>query len=156
MCLTVLPSERSVKVRSDGRRVRCRRAASACAASASRCPGALPFRSHTRPHRRVILAAWAAGSEPKSKGTKLSDASRWRVTRLTYARAGLEDLWGPEHEPPPRSGLGDFPRITPSRPIVPDGAFEHGLADHLRATMLAKALLELWGRFTDAPATSTC
>ncbi len=42
-----------------------------------------------------------------------------------------------------------LPATHARRPIVPDAAFESGLATHLRATMTPKAITELWGRCVD-------
>jgi acetyltransferase-like isoleucine patch superfamily enzyme len=50
---------------------------------------------------------------------------------------------------PRRAAVSRLPASHATRPIVPDGAFERGLALHLRDTMPAKAVLELWGRFVD-------
>ena len=50
---------------------------------------------------------------------------------------------------PRRASVSRLPASHATRPIVPDGAFERGLAAHLRDTMPAKAVLELWGRFVD-------
>ena len=50
---------------------------------------------------------------------------------------------------PRRASVSRLPASHATRPIVPDGAFERGLASHLRDTMPAKAVLELWGRFVD-------
>lgn len=48
-----------------------------------------------------------------------------------------------------RASVSRLPASHATRPIVPDGGFERGLAAHLRGTMAAKALLELWARFVD-------
>lgn len=53
---------------------------------------------------------------------------------------------------PRRASVSRLPASHATRPIVPDGAFERGLAAHLRDTMPAKAVLELWGRFVDGTA----
>jgi acetyltransferase-like isoleucine patch superfamily enzyme len=50
---------------------------------------------------------------------------------------------------PRRTPVSRLPATHARRPIVPDGAFELGLAAHLRDTMPAKAIVELWGRFVD-------
>lgn len=50
---------------------------------------------------------------------------------------------------PRRASVSRLPASHATRPIVPDGEFERGLAAHLRDTMTAKAVLELWGRFVD-------
>lgn len=50
---------------------------------------------------------------------------------------------------PRRASVSRLPASHATRPIVPDGDFERGLASHLRDTMPAKAVLELWGRFVD-------
>jgi acetyltransferase-like isoleucine patch superfamily enzyme len=48
---------------------------------------------------------------------------------------------------PRRTPVSRLPGSHANRPIVPDAEFELGLANHLRETMPAKAILELWSRF---------
>ena len=50
---------------------------------------------------------------------------------------------------PRRTPASRLPATHARRPIVPDGDFELGLAAHLRGTMSAKSIVELWGRFVD-------
>lgn len=50
---------------------------------------------------------------------------------------------------PRRTPVSRLPATHATRVITPDADFEHGLADHLRATMTPKAIVELWGRFVD-------
>jgi acetyltransferase-like isoleucine patch superfamily enzyme len=50
---------------------------------------------------------------------------------------------------PRRASVSRLPASHATRPIVPDGDFERGLAAYLRDTMPAKAVLDLWGRFVD-------
>lgn len=50
---------------------------------------------------------------------------------------------------PRRTPVSRLPALHSHRPIVPDAAFEVGLATHLRDTMTAKAIAELWGRFVE-------
>ena len=50
---------------------------------------------------------------------------------------------------PRRTPVSRLPATHAKRVIVPDADFEHGLAVHLRTTMTAKAIVELWGRFVE-------
>ncbi len=50
---------------------------------------------------------------------------------------------------PRRRPVSRLPATHAQRPIVPDADFEIGLAAHLRDTMPAKAIVDLWGRFVD-------
>jgi acetyltransferase-like isoleucine patch superfamily enzyme len=53
---------------------------------------------------------------------------------------------------PRRTPVSRLPAAHAKRIVTPDAAFEHGLADHLRATMTPKAIVELWGRFVEGTA----
>jgi acetyltransferase-like isoleucine patch superfamily enzyme len=53
---------------------------------------------------------------------------------------------------PRRASVSRLPASHATRPIVPDGDFERGLAAYLRDTMPAKATLDLWARFVDGTA----
>ncbi len=48
---------------------------------------------------------------------------------------------------PRRTPVSLLPAAHAKRVIVPDADFEHGLAAHLRTTMTAKTIVELWARF---------
>ena len=50
---------------------------------------------------------------------------------------------------PRRTPVSRVPATHAKRVVTPDADFEIGLAQHLRATMTAKAVVELWGRFVD-------
>jgi acetyltransferase-like isoleucine patch superfamily enzyme len=53
---------------------------------------------------------------------------------------------------PRRTPVSRLPATHARHVVIPDAEFEHGLAAHLRMTMTAKAIIELWGRFVEGTA----